>query len=117
MTPSKGELVTEAVGDDGDRRVTTWVPREPARSVVFAADGGWHISRLSEVLESAGARSTMIVGVHGQMDDDGRMREYVFGFDRARFASHEQFFVGGVGRWVRSRFGVVFPAERTAVWG
>ena len=34
-----------------------------------------------------------------------------------RFAAHERFFVEDVRRWVRSRFGVALPAERTAVCG
>ena len=38
-------------------------------------------------------------------------------FDPERFAAHERFFVGDVGAWVRSRFGVTLPAERTAVCG
>ncbi len=84
---------------------------------MFAADGAWHIARLSGVLERASAQSTMIVGVHGLPDDDGRLHEYVPGFDAERFAAHEKFFVHDVGRWVESRFGVALPADRTAVWG
>ena len=38
-------------------------------------------------------------------------------FDPERFAAHERFFVDDVRRWVRSRFGVALPAERTAVCG
>ena len=38
-------------------------------------------------------------------------------FDADRFASHETFFVEDVRQWVRSRFGVALPAERTAVFG
>ena len=111
MTPA-GELVTEAFDEDGGREVTVYLPPEPAEAVVFAADGGWHVARLSEV-----APSTMIVGVHGRPDDDGRLQEYVPGFDAQRFAAHERFFVDEVGRWVATRFGVAFPAERTGVWG
>lgn len=117
MAPAAGELVTEALGYDGGRRVTVYVPPEPAEAVVFAADGEWHISRLSEVLESAATRSTMIVGVHGLPDDDGRLHEYVPGFDAQRFAAHERFFVDDVGRWVASRFGVALRPECTGVWG
>src|SRR5688572_2576647 len=59
----------------------------------------------------------MIVGVHGLPDDDGRLKEYVAGFDPERFAAHEQFFVDDVRGWVQSRFAIALPADRTAVWG
>lgn len=117
MSSIAGELVTEALDYDGGRQVTVYVPPNPAEAVVFMADGGWHISHLSEVLESAGAPATMIVGVHGLPDDEGRLHEYVPGFDTERFAAHEEFFVGDVRRWVESRFGVALPAKRTGVWG
>ena len=117
MSPTAGELVTETLEYDGGRAVTVYVPPDPAEAVVFAADGGWHISRLSEVIDGAGGLSTMIVGVHGLPDDDGRLKEYVPGFDAECFAAHEQFFVDDVGRLVASRFGVSLPAERAAVWG
>lgn len=117
MSPIAGKLLTESFEYDGGRHVTVYVPPDPAEAIVFAADGEWHITRLSEALEGAGAPSTMIVGVHGLPDDDGRLQEYVPGFDAERFAAHETFFVDAVGRWVASRFGVAFPSERTAVWG
>jgi pimeloyl-ACP methyl ester carboxylesterase len=111
-----GELVTGTLGYDGGRRVTVYVPPEPARAVVFAGDGrgvaGW-----GGALEAAGMRSVMIVGVHGAADEGLRLREYSPAFDAGRFAAHERFFVGDVGRWARSRFGVALPAERTAVFG
>jgi enterochelin esterase-like enzyme len=112
-----GELVTETFEYDGGRQVTVYVPPEPPEAVVFAGDGGWHISRLSEVLEAGNAPSAMIVGVHGLPDDDGRLKEYVPAFDENRFAAHEKFFVDDVRGWVQTRFGVALPAERTAVWG
>jgi len=117
MPPIAGELVTEAMDYDGGRQVTAYVPPGPAEAVVFAADGGWHIPGLSAALEGASAPSTMIVGVHGMPDDDGRLLEYVPGFDAERFAAHEEFFVDDVRGWVASRFGVALPAERTGVWG
>jgi enterochelin esterase-like enzyme len=117
MAPTAGELVTESLEHDGGRLVTVYVPPEAADAVVFAADGAWHLPLLSEMLEGASAPSTMIVGVHGLPDDDGRLHEYVPGFDAQRFAAHEKFFVDDVGRWVASRFGVALPAARTGVWG
>ncbi len=117
MSLIKGQLVTEVLEYDGGRQVTVYVPPEPAEAVVFAADGGWHISRLSEVIDGAIGPSTMIVGVHGLPDDDGRLKEYVPGFDSECFAGHERFFVDDVGRWIASRFGVTLPADRTGVWG
>ena len=61
--------------------------------------------------------STMIVGVHRLADEMLRLHEYSPGFDPDRFAAHEKFFAGDVRRWVRSRFGVALPAERTVVLG
>jgi len=117
MSPIAGQLVTETFGYDGGRQVTVYVPPDPPEGVVFAGDGGWHTSRLGEVLEAANAPSTMIVGVHGLADDDARLQEYSPVSDAERFAAHEKFFVGDVRRSVQSRFGVGLPAERHAVWG
>ncbi len=117
MPSLEGELVTETLEYDGGRQVTVYVPPDPAEAVVYAADGGWHISRLSEVLEGANAQPTMIAGVHGLADDAGRLNEYVSVVNAERFAAHEKFFLDDVRQWVRSRFGVGLPAERTAVWG
>lgn len=50
-------------------------------------------------------------------DDQGRLTEYIPALDAKRFPSHETFCVDDVRRWVRSRFGLDPPAERTAVWG
>lgn len=117
MAPRAGRLVTETLGCDGGRRVTVYVPPESVRAIVFAADGGWHLSDLSERLEGADAGGTMVVGVDGLPDDGGRLEEYVPGVDEPRFEAHETFFVFDVRRWVSSRFGVRLPADRTAVWG
>jgi predicted esterase len=59
----------------------------------------------------------MIVGVHSLPEEMSRLGEYSPVFDAERFASHEEFFVGDVRRWVRTRFGVALPADRTAVFG
>jgi len=117
MSPMLGELVTETLDHDGGRQVTVYVPPDPVGAVVFAGDGGWHASRLAEALEGANAQSTMVVGVHGLDDDDGRLHEYVSVIDPERFGAHEKFFVDDVGQWVQSRFGVALGSERTAVWG
>ena len=116
MSPTAGQLVTETFNYDGGRQVTAYIPPAPPESIVFAGDGGWHTSRLGEVIEAA-APSTMIVGVHGLADDDARLQEYSPVFDAERFTAHEKFFVEDVRQWVQSRFGVALPAERTAVWG
>ena len=112
-----GEIVTETFPYNGGRDVTVYVHPEPPEAVVFAADGGWHVSGLGERLEGAGVPPTIIVGVHGAADDDSRFKEYSPTFDEARFTAHEKFFVGDVRAWVQSRFGLALPAERTAVWG
>ena len=117
MSSAAGHLVTETLTYDGGRQVTVYLPPGRPDSVVFAGDGGWHISRLGEVLEAANASSTMIVGVHGLADDNARLQEYSPAFDVERFAAHEKFFVEDVRHWVQSRFEVALPAERSAVWG
>ncbi len=116
MSSATGEFVTETFGYDGGRQVTVYVPPGPPEAVVFAGDGQL-ISRWGGDLERAGVPSTMVVGVHRLTDEELRLHEYSPGFDPGRFAAHEDFFVNDVRRWVRARFGVALPAERTAVFG
>ena len=118
VDPIAGELVTETLGYDGGRQVTVYVPPDRPEAVVFAGDGQL-ISHWGEYLEAADVPSTMIVGAHRTDDEDemARIKEYSPSFDEARFAAHESFFAEDVRAWVGSRFGVVMPAERTAVCG
>jgi enterochelin esterase-like enzyme len=113
-----GELVTETFEYDGGRQVTVYVPPDPTEAVVFAGDGQL-ISQWGGYLEAADVPPTMIVGVYRTADEDEmvRIHEYSPSFNQERFAAHERFFVEDVRRWVRSRFGVALPAERTAVCG
>jgi len=111
-----GEVVTGRFEYDGGRPVTVYLPPDPPEAIVFAADGQG-ISKWGRLLEKAGARPTMIVGVHGLTDDTLRLQEYSPGFEPERFAGHEKFFVEDVRGWVRARFGVAMPPERTAVFG
>ena len=118
--PLAGELVTETLDYAGGRPVTVYVPPEGAGAVdavVYAGDGQWHVERLAAELEGAGVRSVLLVGVHGTGDDDGRLKEYVPGFDPPTASAHERFFVEDVRAFVGERFGVSRPAARTAVWG
>lgn len=116
--PVSGEVVVESFEYDGGRRVAVYVPAAPPQAVVFAGDGQL-ISRWSAQLEAADLVPTMLVGVYPTADPDemARIREYSPPFDPERFAAHERFFVGEVRQWLRSRFGVALPAERTAVFG
>ena len=116
MPSIAGELVTETFSYDGGRQVTVYVPPGPPEAVVFAGDGQL-IAQWGGALEAAGVPSTMIVGVHRTADEMLRLHEYSPGFDPDRFAAHETFFAGDVRHWVRSRFGVAPPTERTAVFG
>ena len=116
MSSIAGELITERLEYDGGRQVTVYVPPAPAEAVVFAGDGQL-ISQWSESLEAADVPPTMIVGVHRLSDETLRLHEYSPGFEPERFAAHEKFFVEDVRGWVRARFGVGMPAERTAVFG
>ena len=113
---SSGEVVTETFDYDGGRQVTVYIPADPPEAVVFAGDGQL-ISQWGGVLEAPDVPSTMIVGVHRLADETLRLHEYSPGFSPQRFAAHEEFFVGDVRQWARSRFGVTLPAERTAVFG
>jgi enterochelin esterase-like enzyme len=116
--PIAGELVTEIFDYDGGRQVTVYVPPDRPEAVVFAGDGQL-ISQWGGVLEALDMPPTMIVGAYRTDDEDEmvRIREYSPAFDEERFAAHERFFVDDVGRWVRTRFGLALPAERTAVCG
>jgi pimeloyl-ACP methyl ester carboxylesterase len=111
-----GETITEKFEYDGGREVTVYVPPKPPEAIVFAGDGQL-ISRWGGLLEAANSLPTMIVGVHRLTDEMLRLHEYSPAFDPQRFAAHEKFFVEDVRGWVRSRFGVALPKERTAVFG
>jgi enterochelin esterase-like enzyme len=110
------ELITETFAYDGGRRVTVFLPSDPPQAVVFAGDGQL-IAPWGDVVAAARAPPTMIVGVHRLADETLRLHEYSPGFDPQRFAAHEAFFVDEVREWVRARFGVAPPRERTAVFG
>jgi enterochelin esterase-like enzyme len=117
MESVEEELVTETFDYDGGRQVTVYVPSDPPEAVVFAGDGQL-ISQWGAFLnEMADVPPTMIVAAHRLDDEMQRIHEYSPGFEPERFAAHEQFFVEDVRRWVRSRFGVELPVERTAVCG
>lgn len=111
-----GALVTETLDYDRGRQVTAYVPPRGPEAVVFAGDGRL-IAPWGTFLEAADVRPTMIIGVHGLADETLRLHEYSPGFDPERFTAHEEFFVGDVRRWVRSRFEVALPAVRTSICG
>lgn len=116
--PIAGELVTETFDYDGGRRARVYLPPDPPEAVVFAGDGQL-ISQWGGHLETVDVPPTMIVGAYRTDDPDemARIQEYSPSFNPERFAEHERFFVADLGRWVRSRFGVTLPADRTAVCG
>src|SRR5262249_37548409 len=111
MSLTAGQFITETFDYDGGRQVTVYVPSASTAFIVFSVECGVHITLLAEPLEAANAPSTMIVGVHGLADDEGRLRDYVPTIDAERFAAHEKFFVEDVRQWVRSRFAAELPAE------
>jgi enterochelin esterase-like enzyme len=111
-----GALVRETFDYDGGRQVTVYVPPVPPEAVVFAADGQ-RIALWGRSLTAPDVPPTMIVGVHGQTDEQRRLQEYSPVFDAERFAAHERFFVEDVRQWAASRFGGELPRERTAVFG
>jgi enterochelin esterase-like enzyme len=116
MSSIAGEFVTETFEYDGGREVTAYVPPDRPEAVVFAGDGQL-ISRWGPDLDAADVPATMIVGAHRLDDEMPRLHEYSPGFDPEQFSAHEEFFVEDVRLWVRSRFDVALPAERTAVFG
>jgi len=83
---------------------------------VFRGDGQT-TAHYAERLEAADVPTTMIVGVHGLIDEMPRLEEYSPVFNAERFAAHEKFFVDDVRQWVQSRFGVAPPVARTAIFG
>ena len=113
---AKKMSVTETLGYDGGRQVTVYVPPEAPEAIVFAADGQ-RVARWGELLEKSAAPPTMVVGVHGLVDEMARLQEYSPGFVPERFAAHEKFFVEDVREWAQARFGVSLPLQRTAVFG
>jgi len=118
MSSLKGVLATETFTFDGGRSATVYVPPQRPQAVVFAADGAWHTERLARALESSvDASPTMIVGVHGLEDDDGRLHEYVEVVGGERFEAFKRFFVDEVRAWATSEFELGLTVERTAVWG
>jgi enterochelin esterase-like enzyme len=114
--PTAGETITETFDYDDGRQVTVYLPPDPPEAVVFAGDGQM-ISQWGGILEAADLLPTMIVGAHRVADETVRLHEYSPKFDPQRFSAHERFFVGDVGAWVRSRFGVTLSSDRTAVFG
>jgi enterochelin esterase-like enzyme len=123
MSPTAGQLITETLDYDGGRQVTAYVPPVPAEAIVFAGDGQ-RIPSWGGDLVAADLPPTMIVGAHRLDDETLRLHEYspgkstaAFTFDPTRFAAHETFFVEDMRRWAQSRFDIVLPADRTAVFG
>ncbi len=116
IVSASGEFVTEVLDYEEGRAVTVYVPNDRVETVVYAGDGEL-ISRWGPDLPTTNVASTMVVGVHRHADEERRLHEYSPGFDPQRFGAHEAFLVGDVRGWVKSRFGVDLPAERTAIFG
>jgi hypothetical protein len=77
----EGSFVTEMFDYDGGRQATVYVPAETPAAIVFAADGQ-QVAQWGGMLERSGTLPTIIVGVHGLVDEDLRLQEYSPGFDR-----------------------------------
>lgn len=107
-------IITETFDFDGGRQVSVLVPSARPEALVFAGDGpliaSWRANYVPPM---------MIVGVHATDADDemARIREYSPAIDPEKFAGHEHFFVEVVGAWVKERFDVSLPPERTAICG
>ncbi len=63
-----GEFLTETLEYDGGRQVTVYYPPGTPEAIVFAGDGQ-RIARWGRLLERAKVPPTMIVGVHGLVDE------------------------------------------------
>jgi len=116
MSSLQGKLVTDTLNYDNGRKVTVYVPPVAAEAIVFAGDGHL-ISQWASVLETVKGPPIMLVGTHRPDDEMLRLHEYSPGFDKEKFAAHENFFIEDVHQWVRSRFEVALPAECTAMFG
>ncbi|MCL2794994.1 MAG: alpha/beta hydrolase-fold protein [Microbacteriaceae bacterium] len=123
MASPTGRLVTETLAFDGGRRVSAYVPAKQPEAIVYAGDGQL-IAPWGRLLEASGLPPVLVVAAHRVDDELQRIREYSpgessaqFTFDPELFAAHERFFVEDVRRWVRERFGLAPPPERTAVFG
>jgi enterochelin esterase-like enzyme len=117
MDAASGELLTETLDYDGGRPVTVYLPPAPPEAIVFAGDGQVLAPWGGDLTGVADVPATMVVGIHRTADETLRLHEYSPGFEPDRFAAHERFLVQDVRRWVRTRFGVALPTERTAVFG
>jgi enterochelin esterase-like enzyme len=116
MVEAQARTVTETFAYNGGRAATAHFPSATPEAIVFAADGQY-AAYLVAALHASEAPPTLVVGVHGQSTDEGRLREYSRGADPAQFAAHEHLFVRDVGEWVHTSLGISLPRERTAVWG
>ncbi|TDD57739.1 esterase [Kribbella antibiotica] len=107
------ETITETFSYGGGRRVTAFIPSEPAEAIIYAGDGQL-ISQWGAFLnESPGVPPTMLVAADRVDDEMDRLHEYSPVFDAERFAAHEKFFVDDI----RAHFGITLPASRTAILG
>ena len=111
-----GEMVLEWFDYDGGRPVRVYVPPSPPWAIVYAGDGQL-IAEWGPMLEASDLPPTMIVAADRVGDEDLRLKEYSPKFDPKRFETHETFFVKEMGDWIKARFDVALPAERTAVCG
>jgi enterochelin esterase-like enzyme len=117
MDAAPGELLTETLDYDGGRQVTVYLPPRPPEAIVFAGDGQVLAPWGVDLDGVADVPATMVVGVHRTSDETHRLHEYSPKFEPDRFAAHERFLVQDVRQWVRARFGLAPPSERTAVLG
>lgn len=111
-----GEFVSKTFPFDGGRQVTVFVPTGSAEIVLYCGDGQL-LPTWGADLERDDLPATMIVGVHRLADETLRLHEYSAKFAPATFEAHEQFLIDDVRSWVRSRFAVNLPRERTAAYG
>ncbi len=81
-----GELVTKTFDFDGGRLVSVYVPVGSANAIVFTGDGQG-ILKWAKTLESSDFVPTMIVGVHGLVNEMRRLEEYSPVFNAARFVT------------------------------
>ena len=118
MASLAGSLFTQRFAFDGGRSATVYLPPDSPEVLVYTVDGAWHTEQLAAALEAAAeSPSTMVVGVDGLDDDDGRLHEYIEAFGGERFEAFERFFVEEVRSWVVAELKVESTTARTAVWG
>lgn len=118
----------ESAAFGGPRRVTVYCPdgHQPGEAipVVYATDGNMfapYARRLDAAIEAGSCPRVIVIAAHAapmdQVRGNIRALEYLRGFDDARFAAHQEFFVRELPAWAASEFGVATDRGLRGIFG